>query len=380
MRAYDVIVVGGGPAGSSCARELLRAGLDTLVIDKARFPRDKTCAGWIPPHTLQTLDLSLREYAMEHTVQPIRGFRVAGAAGGGVEVRYPGPISFGIRRVEFDHFLLARCGAELELDRTLESIVDTGEGWELDGELQSRVLVGAGGHFCPIARRLVATQGDSGPVVTAREIEFCVDPKSATQYCVSDDLPELFFEADLCGYGWILRKQQWLNVGLGREATQGLNAALERFLDRMVASGRLPERPTGRIRGHSYRLYGQGCRRPSYERALLVGDALGMAAARSGEGILPAIESGILAARAIAHVRAKPDGQSLLRYDAALEARFGPRRAHPSWSFMPSSLRQKLASVLLQRPEFVRRVVIDRWFVPARAPLAEAPLAEVAVA
>ncbi|MDH4066151.1 MAG: FAD-dependent oxidoreductase, partial [Acidobacteriota bacterium] len=45
----DALIVGGGPAGSSCARVLVQAGLHVIVLDRARFPRDKTCAGWITP-------------------------------------------------------------------------------------------------------------------------------------------------------------------------------------------------------------------------------------------------------------------------------------------------------------------------------------------
>ena len=52
MTASDVIVVGGGPAGSACARTLRHAGLDAVVIDRAAFPRDKVCAGWITPQVI----------------------------------------------------------------------------------------------------------------------------------------------------------------------------------------------------------------------------------------------------------------------------------------------------------------------------------------
>jgi len=49
MTTCDVLIVGGGPAGSSCAWRLAKAGLDVLVLDRARFPRDKVCAGWVTP-------------------------------------------------------------------------------------------------------------------------------------------------------------------------------------------------------------------------------------------------------------------------------------------------------------------------------------------
>ena len=57
MERVDVLIVGGGPAGSSCAWGLRGSGLDVLVLDAARFPRDKVCAGWITPPILAELAL-----------------------------------------------------------------------------------------------------------------------------------------------------------------------------------------------------------------------------------------------------------------------------------------------------------------------------------
>ncbi len=58
----DVLIVGGGPAGSSCARQLRRAGLDVLILDKSEFPRDKVCAGWITPQVVEELEIDTRDY------------------------------------------------------------------------------------------------------------------------------------------------------------------------------------------------------------------------------------------------------------------------------------------------------------------------------
>ena len=61
MQKADAIVVGGGPAGSTCAWKLREAGLDVLVLDRATFPRTKLCAGWVTPEALQDLELDLAE-------------------------------------------------------------------------------------------------------------------------------------------------------------------------------------------------------------------------------------------------------------------------------------------------------------------------------
>jgi flavin-dependent dehydrogenase len=61
MDTCDVLIVGGGPAGSACAWALHRAGVDTVVMDRATFPRDKVCAGWITRQVIAELDLDTDE-------------------------------------------------------------------------------------------------------------------------------------------------------------------------------------------------------------------------------------------------------------------------------------------------------------------------------
>jgi flavin-dependent dehydrogenase len=62
MLNTDVIIVGGGPAGSSCAWQLKRHGWDCLVLDKESFPHTKLCAGWITPTVIEDLELDIETY------------------------------------------------------------------------------------------------------------------------------------------------------------------------------------------------------------------------------------------------------------------------------------------------------------------------------
>src|SRR5262245_52329925 len=57
MREVDTLVVGGGPAGSSCARELVRHGRECLVLERKAVPRVKLCAGWVTPKVLADLEV-----------------------------------------------------------------------------------------------------------------------------------------------------------------------------------------------------------------------------------------------------------------------------------------------------------------------------------
>src|SRR6186713_2435257 len=100
MTTCDVLIVGGGPAGSTCAWRLRQAGLDVLVIDAATFPRDKVCAGWITPQVVAALRLDTEAYAASgRTFQAITGFHVGMInRRDATRVTYDRPASYGIRR------------------------------------------------------------------------------------------------------------------------------------------------------------------------------------------------------------------------------------------------------------------------------------------
>jgi flavin-dependent dehydrogenase len=151
MSRWDALIVGGGPAGSTCARVLRQAGWRVLVVDRARFPRDKVCAGWVTPGVFRLLDLDPGDYrATGLTIQPITGFRTSVMGSPAIDTRYGRTISYAIRRCEFDTFLLNRSGAEVLPDTPLESLERRGDQWVANGNISARVVIGAGGHFCPV--------------------------------------------------------------------------------------------------------------------------------------------------------------------------------------------------------------------------------------
>jgi geranylgeranyl reductase family protein len=356
----DALVVGGGPAGSTCARELARAGLDVLVLDKAAFPRDKPCAGWITPGVLETLGLSVRDYGREgRTLQPILGFRTGVVGGRDVLTRYDGPVSYGIRRCEFDQYLLRRSGARVVTGHRVSDLRWDGEGWIVDGEIRTPLLVGAGGHFCPVARILGHPEGDE-PVVAAQEVEFRLEASQEAECPVRPDTPELYFCADLAGYGWCFRKGRYLNVGLGRRDRRELPEQVRAFVAFLERRRRVPPGLPPRFRGHAYLLYERASRRLVDRGVLLVGDAAGLAYPASGEGIRTAVESGVLAARAVLAAGGCYARDRLEPYRTALEARLGPRRRGLD---PPRGAAAAVGRWLLGAEWFTRRVLLDRWFL-----------------
>jgi geranylgeranyl reductase family protein len=365
----DILIVGGGPAGSTCARVLRRAGLDVTILDKSRFPRDKVCAGWITPQVVEELDIDLDDYRRERVLQPITGFITGLGERAAPPVRYADVVSYGIRRCEFDHYLLQRSGAHLRLGEPLQSLRREGERWIANGEVSASLVIGAGGHFCPVARFLGAQLGKDERAICAQEIEFEMSPAQAEECAVQPDQPELYFCDDLRGYGWCFRKGAYLNVGLGREGNERLTALVQSFGRWLADQGRIPAGLTERFKGHAYLLYSHAARSVVGDGMLLIGDAAGLAYPQSGEGIRPAVESGMIAAEVILGAAGDYRRERLAEYDARLQARFGVRSpAVDRKSLIPPRLRMSLARTLMRRRWFNRRVVLDRWFLHSSQP------------
>jgi flavin-dependent dehydrogenase len=365
MEACEVLVVGGGPAGSSCAWALRQAGVDVIVADRAGFPRDKVCAGWITPQVLADLGFDCDEYRAGRTFQPITGFRTGliGEAGD-MEISYDRPVSYGIRRCEFDHYLLARSAARLKTGTPIEDIRRDRDGWIINGTLRAAMLVGAGGYFCPVARRLNPRARGAAPVVIAQEAEFPIERE--TEWRVEPGRPELYFCRDLKGYGWCFRKGDYLNVGIGRIDDEPLPAKTEAFVAFLRARGRMPPSQPLRWRGHAYLVSEPPTRRLVDQALLLAGDAAGLAYPQSGEGIRPAVESGLLAASAIIDSHGDYAHRAPALYEERVRSRFQENR-RLDWlaGLLPVDLGRALAPLAFRNRSVVRHVVLDRWFLRA---------------
>jgi geranylgeranyl reductase family protein len=365
MDSCDILIVGGGPAGSSCAWKLRHSGLSTVILDKQHFPRDKTCGGWITPPILEELEIDATEYARHHVFQPIHGFRVSRMTGHEVETDYGQAISFGIRRYEFDHFLLQRCGARVQEGTAVTTLERSSGRWIVNGQLSAPLIIGAGGHFCPVARlQGASSRRETG--IAAQEIEFEMAPAQCELCTIRPEIPEVYFCEDMKGYGWCLRKKNFLNIGLGRLDPRALPQHVAGFIAFLKKAGKVSfELPQGMV-GHSYLLYGCAKRSLTGDGVLLVGDAAGLAYPQSGEGIRPAIESGLLAAKAILSSREIGSPRISKTYRTLLEARFGKMRRELAFTLgrhLPARTVNRLTQFLLATRWFSRRIVLERWFL-----------------
>ncbi len=293
MVETEVVIVGGGPGGSSCAQRLVQHGVPCLVLDRACFPRTKLCAGWITPDVIDDLDIDLAAYPhgilqLDSVLCHLKGMRS----------RLPA-VQYSIRRYEFDAWLLERSGASV-VQHKVERITRGGDHFEIDGQYRCRYLVGAGGTSCPVHRNLFRVDAVRQPRLqaVALEEEFPCDWSDG-------DCRLWFLTRGLPGYAWYVPKANgWLNIGVGGSASllKERKDSIRRHWDNLVAILRrrslVPDRPFNPV-GYGYYARGEADQ-VRLGNAFLVGDSAGLATRDLCEGIGPAVRSGLIAADSIA--------------------------------------------------------------------------------
>ena len=292
MLDAEVIIVGAGPAGSACAWKLNQNGIQSVLLDKKAFPRRKLCAGWITPGVLKNLAVKSGEYP--HGILTFKRifFHIFGRT-----LRVP-TCQYSIRRTEFDHWLLKKASVPLYRHAVQQIRKENGY-YIVDNSYRSKYLIGAAGTYCPVYRSFfkdVNSRSQQRLIVTIEE-EF--------EYDYHDGNCHLwFFENNLPGYAWYVPKADgFLNVGIGGKflTLKNRGQTIRQHWDYFIA--KLTE--LSLVKGHTYRPRGnnyylrQQVSGGRLNNAYIIGDAAGLATVDLGEGIGPAIESGILAANSI---------------------------------------------------------------------------------
>jgi geranylgeranyl reductase family protein len=275
MPAHDVAVVGAGPAGSTAAYRLARAGARALLVDKARFPRDKPCGGGVTLRAARLLPFSI-EPVVEDVIDRIECTLDYGPH---FERNAHAPLAYMTQRKRLDHFLLQRAA---------EAGAEVREGVTVDArELDAEIVIGADGCNGTSSKQL----GLGGEVVhgVALEANFPHDSRYAhTMVLEIASVPG--------GYGWIFPKGDHVNVGVGGWRSEGprLREHLRRMCD---AYGIDPESAT-ETRGYRLpmRRGGAGLVRGN---TAVIGDAAGLVDPFSGDGMYEAFLSAKLVAEAV---------------------------------------------------------------------------------
>lgn len=290
----NVIIVGGGPAGSSCASELKKYGFDCLILDKQEFPRNKLCAGWIQQDVLDMVGVCEQDYPYSisefHLFNVHLGSRL-------IELKMK---QYAIRRAEFDDWLLYRANVRVKYHK-VKKIRKDGDYYIVDDQYYCNFLVGAGGTRCPVYKTFFKE-------LTPRKPELMIQTMADEIYTGNEggECHLWFFQNKFPGYLWFVpKKDGFVNAGLG-----GFNKKLKKkgidlkhqwnwLMDELDQLG-LADNKNFNPRGHYYFLQ-HNADKIQHERAYITGDAASLATRDLGEGIGPAIKSGFLAAEAIAN-------------------------------------------------------------------------------
>jgi geranylgeranyl reductase family protein len=340
--AYDVAVVGAGPGGSAAAYYLSKRGLGVALLDRAAFPRDKTCGDGLTPRAVGVLqDIGILDDLLA-IGQRIGGVEIVAPDGYALAASVPArgglaaPMLI-VPRVTLDDALRRRAvgsGARFEGETLVTNIQQSTHGVVVSGRRAGRPFVTAA-RLCIIATGAsTALLARLGLIAKAPQMMLAARAYYDGTRLLDDRIQIRFDGVPLPGYGWVFPLSATsANVGVGyfprgftlRRRPPNAGVALQAFVRGRGVTALLDgARRAGSAKGYPLRVdFPEAA--TSRERVLLVGEAAGLVNPLTGEGIDYALESAQIAAECAAGALSqdRPAGGTASEYDQAVRARFG---------------------------------------------------------
>ncbi len=338
---FDVLIVGAGPAGCSCALHLANQGLRVAIADKATFPRDKICGDGLSGHAVSELKKLpgsiFNNFLNLPDVNPSHGFRIVSPSSYQLDLPYfltsnpahaPG---FTCKRKTFDDFLVKKLSNHPDItlfeNTTIKSLTvlpDKIVAKSTNLIINSQVVVGADGYQSIVKKHLHPHSKNS----TAFALRGYFQGVTGFH---SQQFIEMHFLKELpSGYLWIFPESNNLaNVGIGfMRSKKGFHKDLKHIFNNIITESQTiaprfaQASMVGNLQGYFLPLYTK--KTPvSGERMLLTGDAAGLVNPFTGEGIGNALLSGRLAANQILQCFQLHDfsKNQMVNYDKIIKAK-----------------------------------------------------------
>jgi menaquinone-9 beta-reductase len=353
VHVHDAIVVGAGPGGSAAAHFLAARGLDALLLDRADFPRDKTCGDGLTPRALRVLDNMRILDEVAAAGCPVAAYEVVAPNGRSTRATIPNAGALVVPRFILDEMILRRAiqsGATFRPKVTITRLEASQNGVDAhtaSGDIvHGRVAVIATGAATAVLKQsgILARQPRS---MLAARAYFESERGIAPVFQLS------FRAAPMPGYGWVFPvEDKRANIGVGylpHRASPPTAVAFQRFVDSLAGVRQLSP-----FKGYPIRV--DFLHAPTFgQRTLLIGEAAGLVNPLTGEGIDYALESGQIAAEHV--VRGLTSGVYEVwhtDYDRLLRARFQKIFRFSEWIrdwYCKPALLNLLVPMANRRPE-----------------------------
>lgn len=286
----EVLIVGAGPAGATLAYELARLGRDVLLIEKAKFPRRKTCGGGLNLRTVRLLPFDLAPV----TEREIRGISFSQNLDRSFLRRSPDPFMITTTRDKLDQFLVSqaeKAGARFSDETQFHSLSPQNDSLEAEtsaGVFRAKFVVGADGANGAVAKKGGIPLETSHMLALHSEVPFSLLPEQ------EPDVIQIDWGSLKRGYAYLFPKATHFSMGAGGYDLS--SHRIKRYQQSFWAANWQREgSPPFSTAGFFLPLRRR--RSPIYNgRCLLVGDAAGLVDPFSGEGIYSAIRSAQIAA------------------------------------------------------------------------------------
>jgi len=304
---YEVVVVGAGPAGSTAAKFLSESGVNVLLVDKSKFPRDKPCGGGLPLRVFNRFSYIKKDLIDSYSYAT---FAYSPSLKYHMELERNEPLIAMVLREKFDYELLKiamESGTNFIEGKIVQNIKITENSAKIflnDGTaIESEIVIGADGVWSTIAKK-TGLRADYKNICICLFEEYNLDKKILDRFFGEKRTCHIHLSVNkTVGYGWVFPKKEHLNIGISEfrhakdsnKSKSTIKENYETYIRILKESNIIPRN----LKKENCR----GAALPTYplektysDRVILCGDAAGFANPMTGEGIYHAMVSGKIAA------------------------------------------------------------------------------------